>query len=164
MSRQKETDMGYTTEFEGRFTLNRQLDAETLTFLRKFNETRRMKRRVPEKYGVEGEFYVDGVGLFGQGEDGTIIDYNEPPSTQPDLWCKWRPTDDGAAIEWDGAEKFYAYVEWLEYLITNVLAPKGYVLNGEVRYQGERQDDRGRIVATDNKVKRIRIVRKKRTE
>jgi hypothetical protein len=155
--------MGYTTEFEGRFTLNKPLDPETLTFLQKFNETRRMARKLGPEYGIEGEFFVDGKGFAGQDEDSSIIDYNRPPVTQPGLWCKWRPTDDGAAIEWDGMEKFYSYVEWLKYLIANFLAPKGYVLSGSVAYQGERPEDKGRIEVNDNKVKRIRIVKKRRT-
>ena len=31
-------------------------------------------------------------------------------------------------------EKFYYYVEWLRYLIDNILAPRGYILNGDVEY------------------------------
>lgn len=144
--------MGYTTEFEGRFTLNRQLDPETLLFLQKFNGTRRMARKLGPEYGVEGEFYVDGGGYAGQAKDASIVDFNRPPRTQPGLWCQWRPTDDGAAIEWDGGEKFYRYVEWLEYLIANILAPKGYALSGEVKWQGEDMSDRGVIRVSDNKV------------
>jgi hypothetical protein len=58
-------------------------------------------------------------------------------------------------IEWDGGEKFYDYVEWLEYIINNFLAPKGYVLNGECPYQGEDSDDVGKIVVKDNVVTRL---------
>src|SRR5574337_684850 len=99
--------MGYSTDFFGSFELNKPLDADTLKFLQKFNETRRMARKLGREYGVEGEFYVDGTGDFGQERDATVIDGNRPPSTQPGLWCQWRPTDDGTAIEWDGGEKFY---------------------------------------------------------
>jgi acyl-homoserine lactone acylase PvdQ len=145
--------MGYTTDFEGRFKLNKKLDYETRDFLVKFNETRRMKRQFADnKYGVDGEFYVDGAGDFGQDHENSVVDFNCPPSTQPSLWCQWRPSRDGEYIEWDGGEKFYDYVPWLRYLVKNVLAPKGYTLNGEVYWQGEDSNDRGIIVAQDNKI------------
>jgi hypothetical protein len=140
-----ENEMGYTTDFEGQFDLDRPLDVETFTFLNKFNETRRMKRNLGPEFGVEGEFYVNG-------DDTGVIDYNDPPRTQPGLWCQWTPTEDGRHIEWDGGEKFYEYVEWIRYLIDAVLAPKDYVLNGTVEWQGEESDDRGRIVVKDNEV------------
>ncbi len=38
---------------------------------------------------------------------------------------------------WNGAEKFYNYVEWLQYLIDKILAPRGYTLNGECQWFGE---------------------------
>lgn len=145
--------MGYTTDFFGSFEFNKPLDAETLTFLKKFNETRRMARKVDAKYGVEGEFYVEGDGFMGQDRDKTVIDGNRPPKTQPGLWCQWRPNEDGTALEWDGGEKFYCYVEWLQYLIDNVLAPKGYKLTGTVEWHGDEHGDMGQIVVKNNKVK-----------
>lgn len=144
--------MGYTTDFFGRFELNKKLDAETHTFLRKLSETRRMKRNLGPEYGVEGEFYVDGGGFCGQDHEDNIVDYNWPPSTQPGLWCQWVPSEDGLGIEWNGVEKFYEYVPWLKYLIRNFLEPKGYVLNGEVRYEGEDPSDRGTIRIVNNRV------------
>lgn len=144
--------MGYSTDLFGKLKFNKQLTIEDKTFLEKLADTRRMARNVDPKYGVEGEFYVDGGGSFGQDRDDTIIDYNTPPKTQPGLWCQWVPTDDGWYLEWDGNEKFYNYVEWLEYLIEKVLAPKGYVLNGEINWQGEDSSDVGLIKVEDNKV------------
>lgn len=152
--------MGYTTEFDGVFNLNKPLDMKTHNFLTKLAETRRMARNLPEKYGVEGEFYVDGSGDFGQAQEPSIIDYNRPPKTQPGLWCKWVPNEDGTAIEWSGAEKFYDYVEWLEYIIKNFLAPKDYVLNGDVKYEGEDSEDFGIIHVVDNVVERLEGKRK----
>lgn len=149
--------MGYTTEFEGRFTLNKPLDAETADFLRKFSETRRMARKLDPKYGVEGEFYVDGGGEYGQAHEPNILNYNSPPRTQPGLWCQWAPTEDNLGIEWNGAEKFYHYVEWLKYLIANFIAPKGYVLGGEVKFQGEEMHDAGIIKCSENTVKVTRL-------
>lgn len=143
--------MGYTTDFEGTLKLNKTLTAEDKTFLEKLASTRRMARNV-EGYGVDGEFYVDGTGFMGQGNDDNIINHNRPPRTQPSLWLQWVPTQDGNGIEWDGGEKFYEYVEWLEYLIVKILAPKGYVLNGTVDWQGERDEDKGTITVKDNVV------------
>ena len=147
--------MGYTTDFSGKFNLNKSLTVNDFSFLNKLNETRRMARNVDEKYGVEGEFFIGGKGMGGQDNDSTIIDYNRPPKTQPGLWCQWRPTEDGEGIEWDGGEKFYNYVQWLEYIIKNILAPRGYVLNGEVKWRGEDFDDTGTIVVLDNVVNTI---------
>lgn len=144
--------MGYTTHFTGKFVLDRSLDKETELFLRKLATTRRMKRNLPSQYGLDGEFFVDGEGDFGQHRDESIVDYNRPPRTQPGLWCQWIPTDEGTSIEWDGGEKFYYYVEWLQYIISRVLAPKNYMLSGEVNWQGEHSDDFGKIVVVDNTV------------
>ena len=144
--------MGYTTDFKGGFEINKPLREELKNYLTKFSETRRMKRKLDDKFGVEGEFYVDGGGFAGQDRESNIIDYNSPPKTQPGLWCQWIPNEDGTEIVWDGGEKFYNYVEWLKYIIKNFLEPEGYVLNGEVKFQGEYNNDNGVIVVRDNKV------------
>lgn len=121
-------------------------------FLTLFNDTRRMKRRVDEAFGIDGEFFVFGEGFAGQTKDDSIVEYNTAPETQPGLWLQWVPTQDGTAIEWDGNEKFYCYTEWLVYLIHKVLAPNGYVLNGEVTWQGEETGDVGTLSVKDNRV------------
>ena len=144
--------MGYTTDFEGRFNLDRELDEETFQLLSKLNDTRRMKRDVGPEYGVEGEFYVEGKGFKGQDHEDNVVNSSAPPATQPGLWCQWMPTADKLGIEWDGGEKFYEYVEWIAYLIEKILKPKGYVLNGTVEWQGEESGDVGRICITDNEV------------
>ena len=144
--------MGYTTDFYGQFSVSPVLTDEDREYLTKFSETRRMRRNI-EGFGTEGEWYVGGEGFRGQTCDPTVIDYNMPPITQPGLWCHWIPAPGGAAIEWDGGEKFYYYTEWIEYLIAGYLAPRGYTLNGTVEWEGEDSSDRGRIVVTDNAVK-----------
>lgn len=77
----------------------------------------------------------------------------EPYAGFPGFWCNWVPTEDMQGIEWNGAEKFYNYTEWLELIIEKFLAPNGYVLNGRVEWQGEENDDFGIIVAKDNVVR-----------
>ena len=145
-------NMGYTTDFAGRFQLDKPLAPKVKKFLTMLNETRRMKRNVDEAFGIDGEFFVFGTGSYGQDQDNTIVDYNQQPSTQPSLWCQWVPNEDGTAIEWDGGEKFYAYSEWLFYLINKILAPNGYTLNGTVIWQGEETGDVGKIHVVNNVV------------
>lgn len=158
--------MGYTTEFAGQFDLDRSLAPAHAEYLRAFAETRRMKRDADALAGVadpkreaaglpvgpEGVYFVGGDGSRGQGGAGGVVNYNAPPEGQPGLWCQWVPTHEGDGIEWDGGEEFYPYVEWLEYLVSHLLAPWGYVLNGEVEWRGEDWGDVGRIVVRDNVV------------
>jgi hypothetical protein len=162
--------MGYSTDFtpvNGGFTLDKPLKPEHKAYLEAFNRTRRMGRDVevtktlPDPLreaaglplGGDGEFYV-GVddGNFGQKQTPDITDYNNPPVSQPGLWCGWVPNRDGTAIEWDGGEKFYSYTQWMFYLISNFLEPWGYTVNGEVEWQGEDSTDFGRIRVKDNVV------------
>ena len=144
--------MGYTTDFSGRFETNKPLSDKMFNYLKMFNETRRMARNMDTAYGVQGEFFVEGKGFMGQGDDSSVIDHNTAPSTQPGLWCQWTPSNDREGIEWDGGEKFYDYTEWLVYLIHKILAPNGYILNGTVTWQGEEVGDVGKIIVEDNRV------------
>lgn len=148
--------MGYTTEFYGEFKTTTPVDDETYTLLKGIAETRRMKRSgLPVEYGIDGEFYFENDGDFGQSRNpkmGIIVDYNSPPSTQPGLWCQWLIDKDKQTIEWDGGEKFYRYIEWLEYIINRILKPKGYVLNGSVKWYGEMSGDEGTIVVVSNDI------------
>ena len=158
--------MGYDTDFTGSFSLDRPLDKETKKILKGLNYTRRVKRD-PNKlakelditpreciklYGEECEFYFNFDGDFGQSETGGIIDFNLTPDCQPSLWCKWHYNEKDNTIEWDGAEKFYEYIPWIEYLIKNILEPKNYKLNGSVRWDGEEFGDVGTILIKDNDV------------
>lgn len=146
--------MGYTTNFEGEFILDRPLELAHEAYLTKFSETRRMCRKVTLEqdpvreavllpFGLEGEFCVNDSQVG-------VADYNSPPSTQPSLWCDWAPNKDGTAISHNESEKFYNYIEWIKYLIKNFLIPWNYVLNGEVEWQGEDGSDFGKIIITDN--------------
>jgi len=158
--------MGYTTEFMGEFSVEPALKPEHRVYLSKFGDTRRMKRNAKKAekiadpireaaclpVGPEGSFFVGAKGWAGQDSDDSIVDYNSPPIGQPGLWCQWMPNEDGTVIAWDGSEKFYNYVDWLEFLIENFLDPWGYVLNGDVEWQGEDREDMGKIVVKDNEV------------
>lgn len=75
-------------------------------------------------------------------------------SKYPGIWCQWI-INSNKKLEWNGAEKFYNYVEWMEYLIKNIFAPSGYKLYGRIRFQGERFLDIGIIYVKDNVVRKI---------
>ena len=156
--------MGYSTDFEGQFILSRELTDAEANYINQFADTRRMQRDVSMlqsmfkgegglngDYGVEGEFFIGGTGHAGQDHDESIIDFNTPPSTQPGLWCQWN-IENNKFIVWDGGEKFYNYVEWLEYYIEKFFKPWGVVVNGEVEWQGEDREDIGKIIVTNNVV------------
>jgi hypothetical protein len=159
--------MGYTTDFYGHFQVTPTLSESHAAYLSKFADTRRMKRlegacveladpvreAVGLPVGVQGAYFTGSESVDGQDFDhSSVMDHNRPPKGQPGLWCQWVPSADRTAITWDGGEKFYYYVEWLEYLIQNFLEPWGYTLNGSVKWCGEEDDDRGTIVCTDNAV------------
>lgn len=161
--------MGYHTEFRGEFYLNKPLTEAHAEYLKAFAGTRRMKRdpkiaeTLPDPIrkavglpiGEQGEFFVGNSndGDLGQTEDKSVLDYNNHPSTQPGLWCQWVPNSDGTAIEWDGGEKFYSYIEWINYIIKNFMKPWGYKLSGQVQWRGEDWCDMGKIDIKKNVVK-----------
>lgn len=160
--------MGYTTYFDGEFRLDRPLSVEHAAYLTAFASTRRMARDAkaaearPDPLraatglpvGEEGGYFVgegfrgQGLGSVGSRSRSDVIDHNTPPSGQPGLWCQWIPNEDGTTIGWDEGEKFYDYIEWLQYITLHFLTPWGYGLNGEVTWNGEESDDFGKIVVT----------------
>lgn len=158
--------MGYHTDFDGEFTLDRPLANEHREYLELFSGTRRMRRNAelaagrPDPVrlaagldvGPDGAYFVGAEGYSGQERTPDVVGYNDPPEGQPGLWCGWVPNDDGSAIVWDEGEKFYSYVEWIEYLITHFLAPWGYTLSGTIEWSGEEQGDLGKIVIESNAV------------
>ena len=101
--------MGYTTDFEGFITSFKPLPKKIEELINGISSTRRMARDI-KNYGIEGEFYIRNDKLG-------VIDTNKPPQTQPGLWCNWIYDSSNYRIRWNGTEKFYNYVEWLEYLL-----------------------------------------------
>lgn len=156
--------MGYTTDFTGSVRVEPALNAAEVAYLRKFNQSRRMA-------GSLGPYYVDRPGDFGQERTPDLYDYNQPPQGQPSLWCNWTPTEDGAAIEWDGGEKFHDADDWMAYLINHFLRSDAeasrsgedqfaaftfdHTVNGCIEAQGEDPDDLWRLIVTDNVVTRV---------
>ena len=133
------------------------------------------KTNADEVYGFRGEYFAKDDGDMGQSNDGSVIDHNAASGEiawkdydgdwakreelqnainadiikQPGLWCQWQ-LDDETTLSWDGSEKFYNYIEWLQYLIAHFFEPWGIKLNGECFWQGEDNSDMGKIEITDN--------------
>lgn len=161
--------MGYTTTFTGKFKCEPALNAAQVAYLTRFSETRRMKRdeKIVESFadplrvavglpvGEEGEFFVGDGENFGQNRDASIIDFNCAPSTQQHFWCDWRPSANGKHIAWSGGEKFYGYVQWIEYIQNSILNKWGVKLSGAVKWKGEYSSDRGVIVIKNGSVKAL---------
>lgn len=149
--------MGCYIDIHGRLELNRKLDDETYELLYKLSKTRRMARSTSElkkmgfdgNYGVQGEFFVDEDKI--EGDDTSILDHNCPPATQPDLWCKWVPTEDRLGIEWNGMENFINYKAWLKYISEQILLPRSYTISGEVEVVGPAYFDHNLLSITSKK-------------
>jgi len=159
--------MGYTTKFEGSFTITPTLTKEHQDYLIGFSKTRRMKRivtkvkKLPDPIRIAAGLPIgeEGGYFIGEGDDqskkimddDSIKDLNKPPKDQPGLWCQWIPFNN-FSLEWDRGEKFYNYTLWLEYIIKHFLKRWGYNLNGEVIWYGENSEDIGKIIIKENKI------------
>lgn len=155
--------MGYTTEFEGYFTLTPPLSPAQTKYIKAFSGTRRMQRnpaKLPPQgthsevglgLGQDGGYFVDGPGFRGQQDTPDVVDHNTPPRGQPGLWCQWACENPGE-LAWNGGEKFYNYAEWLQYLIDHFFEPWGVAVSGEVEWQGNDSDDSGVISVIGNEV------------
>jgi hypothetical protein len=155
--------MGYSTDFSGQIQLSKPLTDAQYEYLCCFSKTRRMKHNADALVGLPDPLR-EAVGLpigeegcyFTGGEEQAykakaITEYNYPPNGQPGLWCQWLPADMNS-IEWDGGQKFYYYVEWMDYLIKNFIKPWGIIANGEIEWEGEEHGDLGKIIVKRNKV------------
>lgn len=124
--------MGYTTEFSGHFDIFPTPTADFINQVNEFADTR----------------HGGNLNVF---------------PGMPGFWCKWtiQPVAADAdgepqyGLAWDGGEKFYNYVEWLQYLIDNFFEPDGYYLSGSVNWQGEQKDDEGLITVVNGHEARI---------
>jgi hypothetical protein len=161
--------MGYSTDFTGEWKVTPPLKPAHKAYLKAFAERRHMERdeqitagrpdpireAVGLPVGVEGGYFIgdgDDSPLFGISNAYGIKNENHEPKGQPGLWCQWVPNENGDAIKWDGGEKFYNYIEWIEYLVANFLTPWGYNLKGKVKWNGEGHRDRGFICISNNQV------------
>lgn len=156
--------MGYTTDFEGEIEIDTPLSEDQVLYINTFSMTRHMIRNediinklpnpIRENVGLPigsyGQYYVNNGDYYNH-MDSSILDYNMPPNDQPGLWCHWIIKDNNKLI-CDGGEKFYMYVQWLQYLIDHFFTRWDKILNGKISWEGERQYDKGVITVVNNKV------------
>jgi hypothetical protein len=177
--------MGYTTTFTGAFRVEPPLSADQTRYLKAFADSLHLKRSanaledepdpLREAVGLPlGQDACYFVGDVAKGHDAydhpSVIDHTAQPAGQPSQRCQWIPSparqflvgSEGASvveraqwIGWDGEEKFYGYVEWLEYMIKHFLEPWGYKLTGSVEWEGEDGEDRGIISISGNQVEAL---------
>jgi hypothetical protein len=136
--------MGYTTDFEGFITSVKPLPKKIEELFNGICSTRRIARDI-KNYGIEGEFYIRNDKLG-------VIDKNKPPRTQPGLWCHWIYDPSNYRIRWNDSEKFYNYVEWLEYLLNIINIFTECQFSGVILWCGEDKGDCGAIIVKDNQI------------
>lgn len=171
--------MGYTTDFDGGFELSPNATDEFVEYINNFSTVRHMPRDIEVLKEADPDwashcFHTD-LGRLGEyylGPDETsVTDHNcgafgsgDPKVFTPGLWCQWRIEKDPRSkryyLCWDGGEKFYAYIEWLQYLIDHFFSREGILLNGTVKWAGEEPEDLGIIEVRDNIIdaRRARII------
>ena len=109
-------------------------------------------------------YQTDFMGTFTLSRELTLSEFNtlnnfteeRHEGDGPGYYCQWIPTKDGKGLKWDGNEKFYNYVEWLEELVNRFFSPWGIVLGGHVHWDGEESGDHGVIQVKNNVVKSAR--------
>ena len=127
---------------------------ESLALINLLSETRRMGRNVNPYFGTEGEWFIDfqALDVLGQEQRDNIIDYNEPPKTQPWLWLgmcfKYDPLLNKLFFYLKNGKNYY-YPEWISYLKDNILDKHNIFLNGEIEWDGEDSEDKGTIIFKD---------------
>jgi hypothetical protein len=114
--------MGYSTNFRGELEFDKTLTKDMVDTYNKFANTRH--------------------------EDGY------KPNGKPSIWLQWEITEENGKyfLIWDEGEKFYNYVEWLEYVIKYVFKGWGLKLNGSFEWRGDEWEDTGQIIVKDNVV------------
>jgi hypothetical protein len=69
--------------------------------------------------------------------------------------CDWELNDDLRSITWNGMEKFYDYVEWMQHIVDSLKSEFDVDVTGTVYYWGESHDDHGVLKVVDGKVLQI---------
>jgi hypothetical protein len=161
--------MGYSTFFKGNFQLTPALNTNQIAYLQRFSATRRMQRdpaqlrsdivreAVGLPVGEDAEFFVGGEGDLGQASEQSIVNFNQPPASQPSLLCQWTVDDTGSSLYHNESEKFEHYLEWLDYLIDRFLKPWGIHVNGKITWQGDSGNDVGEIIIYSNQVRARKV-------
>ena len=156
--------MGYTTYFNGGFYFNKEVDEKLKEYIDKYSYTRHMsydtsliKEKIPfwraftlnGDLGKNGALIADKQRLLDDFHGEFVKDYNDN-GVCPGLWSHWVIEDN--QLVWDEGEKFYNYIEWLEFYITHFFEPYDLVLNGVAYFYGEERGDCGYIIIDENHI------------
>jgi len=106
-----------------------------------------------EKVGLPKKsmyFVGDGESRYGfdpEDQPHTVLDHNNPDVGVPSLWCHWtvETQEEQSRLFWDGAEKFYEYIRWLQFLNERFFKPWGLKLSGTIQWRGEEWGDTGSV-------------------
>lgn len=69
----------------------------------------------------------------------------------PGFYCQWVFDRKTCTIEWDGGEKFYEYIEWLEFVLRKC-NELNLSADGKISWQGDGHQDRGKITVKKNQI------------
>jgi len=116
--------MGYTTSFTGVLNFSRPLTLKEAAIWMKHVDAVQENQDEPERN----------------------------PSWPESGYLQWVPTGDLTGMVWDGEEKFTDWEDWLTWVVDTILKPWRIVANGEMIYQGEDAEDRGKIYMVNNQV------------
>lgn len=119
--------MGYTTDFKGEIHISPKLSEELENDLNTLYDSNSRNWNKHEEF-------------------------SRFPRPSHEGYCQWELKNN--SIVWDGGEKFYNYVEWLEYIIKYIESqePNTYSYSGQLLWQGEEIGDIGKIYITENSI------------
>jgi hypothetical protein len=116
--------MGYSTDFYGVLKTDKEIPAKIAAKMRELSETDTRD--------------------ITHGGDHSVA---RPSGGFPGFHCDFAPTDDNHGIRWNGSEKTYDAVEWIDYLVRTYLGPNGITIpDGQfLDAQGEEHGDTWRL-------------------
>lgn len=140
--------MGFNIYYEGTVKIDKPLDNETYNIIMGLSNTRRMVWNIDKlerdriayikEIGECGEFFFGHEGMrpreLREFEKKYVIDVNHPPIGQPSIWGVWIVTEDRMGLIWNREEKSYCGHEWLQYIVKNILVPRGYNAEGIINW------------------------------
>jgi len=112
------------------------------------------------RYGQEGEFFIRHIidpngNLMSDIESDysmdncTIVDGMNPPSSQPGLYCPWKPSYLGDKLVPDNKDFYQSNFKWLRWLVDNFFI-NNYYLNGKIII--ETDSSKREVILKNNKI------------
>lgn len=155
--------MGYNTAFTGELNIEPPLNADEISYLNAFADSRRYQRL------DHGPLAVIPPDMWPYSST-----YNQPAVGQPSMYCNFTANHDGTQLVCCEYESTYEDDKWIAFLVRRLLSPDArayidehitddsrlasftanHVINGEFTAFGDDDDDIWRIVVKDNIVER----------